>query len=59
MTVSYGDGGDNSMTVRYIGDAQWTALDADAKPTNASVADTLTTLDTRRIFIHQGSARVD
>ena len=45
------------MVLRYIGDAQWTALDADAKPTNAAVADTLTTLDTRRIFIfHQGSA---
>ena len=44
------------MVARYIGDAQWTALDADAKPTNAAVADTLTTLDTRRIFIHQGSA---
>lgn len=44
------------MVTRYIGDAQWTALDADAKPTNAAVADTLTTLDTRRIFIHQGSA---
>jgi parallel beta-helix repeat protein len=44
------------MVLRYIGDAQWTALDADAKPTNAAVADYLTTLDTRRIFIHQGSA---
>jgi hypothetical protein len=43
------------MVVRYIGDAQWTALDADTKPTNAAVADTLTTTNTQRRFIHQGA----
>ena len=43
------------MVARYIGDAQWTALDADTKPTNAAVADTLTTTNTRRRFIHQGA----
>ena len=42
------------MVARYIGDAQWTALDADPKPTNSAIGDTLKT-DTGKRFFHQGS----